>query len=155
MSSHDEYATYRNPLSSRYASDEMLFNFSERKKFTTWRKLWLYLAKASKVFQSSIKKVSSKIKYPSLFQEAGLEITNAQIAELEACVEDVDIRAAEEEERKTKHDVMAHLHIYASQCPLASPIIHLGATSCYIGDNTVYSNFKFKSILEIIYYFSF
>jgi len=105
------------------------------------------------IFQLSIKKAYIKIKYPSLCQEAGLEITNAQIAELEACVEDVDIRAAEEEERKTKHDVMAHLHIYASQCPLASPIIHLGATSCYIGDNTVCIQYNIQKYFRNYYYF--
>lgn len=69
-----------------------------------------------------------------------MDISNAQIAELEAHVEDVDIKAAEEEERRTKHDVMAHLHVFAAQCPLAGPIIHVGATSCYIGDNTVSFN---------------
>ncbi|KZS13963.1 Adenylosuccinate lyase [Daphnia magna] len=112
----DEYSTYRNPLSSRYASDQMSYNFSDRKKFTTWRKLWLYLAKASK--------------------ELGLDVTDVQIAEMESHVDDVNIKAADEEERKIKHDVMAHLHVFATQCPTASPIIHLGATSCYVGDNT-------------------
>lgn len=111
-----EYSTYRNPLSSRYASPEMLYNFSERKKFTTWRKLWVYLARASK--------------------ELGIDITDKQINEMESHVDDVDIKAAEEEEQKTKHDVMAHLHVFAAQCLTASPIIHLGATSCYVGDNT-------------------
>ena len=67
----------------------------------------------------------------------GLAITDAQIQDLEAHVEDIDFKAAEEEERKTRHDVMAHVHVYAAQCPLAGPIIHLGATSCYVGDNTV------------------
>jgi len=110
-----EYSTYRNPLTSRYASDEMLFNFSEKKKFTSWRKLWLYLAKAS--------------------MELGLDISSQQITEMESQVDNVDIKAAEEEEKKTKHDVMAHVHVFATQCPLASPIIHLGATSCYVGDN--------------------
>ena len=66
-----------------------------------------------------------------------MDISNAQIAELESHVEDVDIKAAEAEEKRTKHDVMAHLHVFAAQCPLAGPIIHVGATSCYIGDNTV------------------
>lgn len=66
-----------------------------------------------------------------------MEITDDQIAELESHVEDVDFKAAEEEEKKTRHDVMAHVHVFASQCPTAGPIIHLGATSCYVGDNTV------------------
>ncbi|EFX87648.1 hypothetical protein DAPPUDRAFT_306459 [Daphnia pulex] len=112
----DEYATYRNPLSSRYASDQMSYNFSDRKKFATWRKLWVYLAKASR--------------------DLGLDVTDVQVAEMESHVNDVDIKAADAEERKIKHDVMAHLHVYALQCPTASPIIHLGATSCYVGDNT-------------------
>lgn len=67
----------------------------------------------------------------------GLDVTQEQVDELESHINDVDIKAAEEEEKKTKHDVMAHLHIFAAQCPKASPIIHLGATSCYVGDNTV------------------
>ena len=141
----DEYSTYRNPLTSRYASDEMLYNFSERKKFTTWRKLWVYLAKASKVIRLWTVKTTINscpklcFKYPICLQELGLSISDAQIDELESHVDDVDIKAAEEEERRTKHDVMAHLHVYAAQCPTASPIIHLGATSCYVGDNTVNS----------------
>ena len=107
---------YQSPLSSRYASREMLYNFSNKRKFTTWRKLWIMLAKAEK--------------------ELGLSITDDQIAQLEAHEEDVDLAAAAAEERLTRHDVMAHVHVYAKQCPLAAPIIHLGATSCYVGDNT-------------------
>ncbi|XP_055587601.1 adenylosuccinate lyase [Uranotaenia lowii] len=111
-----EFRGYRSPLSTRYASKEMQYLFSEQHKFSTWRKLWIVLAKAQK--------------------ELGLEITDAQIAELEAHIEDIDFKAAVEEERLTRHDVMAHVHVYAKQCPLAAPIIHLGATSCYVGDNT-------------------
>ncbi|XP_054273236.1 adenylosuccinate lyase [Macrosteles quadrilineatus] len=107
---------YKSPLSSRYASKEMQFLFSEVKKFSTWRKLWIYLAEAEK--------------------ELGLQITDAQIAEMKSHVEDIDFAAAAEEEKLTRHDVMAHVHVFAKACPLAAPIIHLGATSCYVGDNT-------------------
>ncbi|XP_061567027.1 adenylosuccinate lyase [Cololabis saira] len=112
----DEFGKYRSPLVSRYASKEMAFNFSDRKKFTTWRKLWIYLAKAEKGL--------------------GLPITDAQIQEMESHAEDVDFAMAAEEERKLRHDVMAHVHTFAHCCPAAAPIIHLGATSCYVGDNT-------------------
>lgn len=146
----DEYSTYRNPLSSRYASDEMLFNFSEKKKFTTWRKLWVYLAKASKVYHlaSALQLLFTRLTL-CYVQTLGLDISDAQITELESHVDDVDIKAAEEEEKKTKHDVMAHLHVYAAQCPLASPIIHLGATSCYVGDNTVRKLQSFPPLLHL------
>lgn len=90
--------------------------FSDLNKFSTWRKLWIILAKAQK--------------------ELGLDITNQQIAEMEAHVMDVDLKAAAAEEKLTRHDVMAHVHVFAKQCPLAAPIIHLGATSCFVGDNT-------------------
>ncbi|XP_053469474.1 adenylosuccinate lyase [Ictalurus furcatus] len=112
----DEFIKYRSPLVSRYASEEMAFNFSERKKFITWRKLWIYLAKSEKAL--------------------GLSITDAQVSEMEAHVEDIDFAMAAEEERKLRHDVMAHVHTFAYCCPTAAPIIHLGATSCYVGDNT-------------------
>lgn len=72
-----------------------------------------------------------------VFQELGLSITKEQIDEMEAHLEDIDFVAAAEEERKTRHDVMAHVHVFGNQCPKAAPIIHLGATSCYVGDNTV------------------
>lgn len=107
---------YRSPLVSRYASKEMAYNFSDRKKFTTWRKLWLYLAKAEK--------------------DLGLPITEAQVNEMESHLEDIDFVVAAEEEKKLRHDVMAHVHTFAKCCPTAAPIIHLGATSCYVGDNT-------------------
>uniref|UniRef100_A0AAQ5YTY2 Adenylosuccinate lyase n=1 Tax=Amphiprion ocellaris TaxID=80972 RepID=A0AAQ5YTY2_AMPOC len=110
------FMKYRSPLVSRYASKEMAYNFSDRKKFTTWRKLWIYLAKAEKAL--------------------GLLITDAQILEMETHAEEIDFAMAAEEERKLRHDVMAHVHTYAHCCPTAAPIIHLGATSCYVGDNT-------------------
>uniref|UniRef100_A0A3B3RZ92 Adenylosuccinate lyase n=1 Tax=Paramormyrops kingsleyae TaxID=1676925 RepID=A0A3B3RZ92_9TELE len=112
----DEFMKYRSPLVSRYASKEMSYNFSDRKKFTTWRKLWIYLAKAEKAL--------------------GLPITDAQVAEMESHAEDVDFAMAAEEEKRLRHDVMAHVHTFAHCCPTAAPIIHLGATSCYVGDNT-------------------
>ncbi|KAM3959204.1 adenylosuccinate lyase [Aphomia sociella] len=113
---NSEYCNYRSPLSTRYASKEMQYNFSDQKKFSTWRKLWIYLAKAEK--------------------ELGLEITNEQIAELESAIHDIDFAKAAEHEKRVRHDVMAHVHTLAERCPLAAPIIHLGATSCYVGDNT-------------------
>ena len=110
---HDSYVS---PFSTRYASKEMQFVFSEDNKFKTWRKLWISLAKAE--------------------QKQGLPITDAQIAELEAHAGDVNYADAEEQEKKTRHDVMSHVYAYGLQCSLAKPIIHLGATSCYVGDNT-------------------
>lgn len=110
------HCRYQTPLSSRYASVEMAYNFSDEKKFSTWRKLWTYLAKAEK--------------------QLGLNITNEQIQEMEANIKNIDYEKAAEEEKETRHDVMAHVHVYAIQCPQAAPIIHLGATSCYVGDNT-------------------
>ncbi|XP_050058749.1 adenylosuccinate lyase isoform X2 [Aphis gossypii] len=109
------YDTYVSPLSTRYASTEMKYNFSDRKKFTTWRTLWTLLAQAE--------------------QELGLDITNKQLEELRNNIENVDFAAAAEEEKLTRHDIMAHVHTYAACCPTAGPIIHLGATSCDIGDN--------------------
>lgn len=94
----------------------MSFLWSDQKKFSTWRKLWIYLAKAEK--------------------SLGILITDDQIQEMEAHVDTIDFAAAAEEERQTRHDVMAHVHVFAKQCPKAAPIIHLGATSCYVGDNT-------------------
>lgn len=108
--------TYESPLSSRYASDEMLYLFSADKKFTTWRRLWIALARAEK--------------------ELGLNITDEQIAEMEAHIDDIDYDYASLMEKELRHDVMAHVHAYGKACPDAFPIIHLGATSCYVGDNT-------------------
>ncbi|CAH1103523.1 unnamed protein product [Psylliodes chrysocephalus] len=110
------YANYRSPLSTRYASKEMQYNFSDQKKFSTWRKLWINLAKAEK--------------------EMGLNITDEQIQEMENNIYNINFDDAANEERLTRHDVMAHVHVFAKQCPLAAPIIHLGATSCFVGDNT-------------------
>ncbi|KAF2360646.1 Adenylosuccinate lyase [Trinorchestia longiramus] len=112
----DNHNMFVSPLGTRYASPEMSFNFSDNKKFTTWRKLWVWLARAQ--------------------MELGLPVTEEQIKEMEGKVEDIDYDAAAAAERQTRHDVMAHIKTFAAACPLASPIIHLGATSCYVGDNT-------------------
>ena len=108
--------TYESPLSSRYASEEMLYLFSADKKFSTWRKLWVALARAE--------------------MELGLPVTQEQVDELEAHIYDIDYEKAAAWEKKLRHDVMAHVHTYGELCPRAMPIIHLGATSCYVGDNT-------------------
>ena len=108
---------YENPLCVRYASREMQYIFSDDNKFSTWRKLWIALAKAEK--------------------ELGVpNITSAQIAEMEAHVFDIDYEKARDYESRLRHDVMAHVHTFGDACPSARPIIHLGATSCYVGDNT-------------------
>ena len=107
---------YESAFSGRYASPEMQYLFSSDMKFSTWRKLWISLAKAEKAM--------------------GLDITDAQIAELEAHIYDIDYTVAGAYEQKLRHDVMAHIHTYGDLCPNARPIIHLGATSCYVGDNT-------------------
>ncbi len=107
---------YESPLSSRYASDEMQYIFSPDKKFSTWRKLWIALARAE--------------------MELGLPVTQEQIDEMEAHITDIDYDLAAKKERELRHDVMAHIHTFGAQCPKAMPIIHLGATSCYVGDNT-------------------
>ena len=107
---------YISPLSTRYASDEMQYLFSSDYKFKTWRKLWIALAKAE--------------------QALGLHITDAQIEELERFQDDINYEVAEAREKQVRHDVMSHIYAYGKQCPLAEPIIHLGATSCYVGDNT-------------------
>lgn len=109
-------SAYESPLSSRYASDEMLYLFSPDKKFTTWRKLWVALARAE--------------------MELGLPVTREQVDELERHIDDIDYEAAARWEKTLRHDVMAHVHTYGEACPKAMPIIHLGATSCYVGDNT-------------------
>ena len=108
--------TYQSPFSSRYASDEMQYLFSNDMKFTTWRRLWVSLAKAEHAL--------------------GLPVTEEQIEELRQHVDDVNYDVAAERERAVRHDVMAHVYAYGVQCPKAKPIIHLGATSCYVGDNT-------------------
>src|SRR3954466_5480742 len=111
--SHD---IYENPLISRYASREMAMLWGDQRKFSTWRQLWVALAEAE--------------------AELGLPITKQQIAELRAHTNDINFDAAERYERKLRHDVMAHVHAYGDQCPDARRIIHLGATSCYVTDNT-------------------
>ncbi len=107
---------YESPLSSRYASGEMQYIFSPDKKFSTWRRLWVALARAE--------------------MELGLPVTQEQVDELEAHLTDIDYEKAAQWEKKLRHDVMAHVHTYGELCPKAMPIIHLGATSCYVGDNT-------------------
>jgi adenylosuccinate lyase len=111
-----DYQTYENPLGPRYASREMLYNFSAEKKFRTWRRLWVALAEAE--------------------QELGLAITDAQIEQLRAHQDAVNYEVAEARERQVRHDVMAHIYAYGLQCPTAKGIIHLGATSAYVTDNT-------------------
>lgn len=107
---------YESPFCSRYASNEMLYIFSPDNKFKTWKRLWIALARAEK--------------------ELGLNITDEQIAELEKFKDIIDYETATEREKLVRHDVMSHVYAYGEQCPTAKPIIHLGATSCYVGDNT-------------------
>ena len=107
---------YESPLNSRYASKEMKYIFSPDFKFRTWRKLWIALAESEK--------------------ELGLPITDEQIAELKAHADDINYDVAEAREKEVRHDVMSHVYAYGKQCPKAKGIIHLGATSCYVGDNT-------------------
>ena len=107
---------YNTPLNSRYASKEMSYLFSDDKKFLTWRKLWVALAEAEK--------------------DLGLNITLEQIQELKASMEHINYEEAEAKEKEIRHDVMSHVYAYGLQCPEAKGIIHLGATSCYVGDNT-------------------
>lgn len=107
---------YENPLCDRYAGDRMKRIFSPDNKFSTWRKLWVALAESEK--------------------ELGLDITDAQIAEMKAHIDEIDYAAAARYESELRHDVMAHVRTFGDACPSAKPIIHLGATSCYVGDNT-------------------
>lgn len=107
---------YSTPLNSRYASKEMSYIFSDDMKFSTWRKLWLALAEGEK--------------------ELGLNITDEQIEELRSYISDINYEEAIKKEKEVRHDVMSHVYAYGLQCPLAKGIIHLGATSCYVGDNT-------------------
>ncbi len=111
-----EKNTYESPLSARYASKEMKYIFSPDKKFRTWRKLWIALAESE--------------------MELGLPITQEQIDELKAHADDINYDVAQEREKLVRHDVMSHVYAYGVQCPKAKGIIHLGATSCYVGDNT-------------------
>ena len=107
---------YTSPLSERYPSKEMQYLFSPDMKFRTWRKLWIALAEAEK--------------------ELGLAITQEQIDQLKAHAEDINYDVAKAREKEVRHDVMSHVYAYGQQCPDAKGIIHLGATSCYVGDNT-------------------
>jgi len=108
--------TYESPFNSRYASREMQEMFSSDMKFKTWRRLWIALAEAER--------------------ELGLNISQEQIDELKTYMDDINYDVAEKKEKEFRHDVMAHVHAYGEQCPNARGIIHLGATSCYVGDNT-------------------
>ncbi|MDD3885924.1 MAG: adenylosuccinate lyase [Victivallaceae bacterium] len=108
--------TYQNPLTGRYAGPEMSFVWSPQFKHSTWRRLWIKLAECEK--------------------ELGLAITDQQISEMKAHVEDIDFDRVAEKEKELRHDVMSHIHVFGEQCPDAMPIIHLGATSCFVTDNT-------------------
>nr|HPR23711.1 lyase family protein [Bacillota bacterium] len=107
---------YNSPFSQRYSSNEMKYLFSSENKFRTWRRLWVALAEAEK--------------------ELGIKITGAQIDELRSNITNINYAAAEKKEKEVRHDVMAHVYAYGLQCPSAKGIIHLGATSCYVTDNT-------------------
>lgn len=120
--------SYESPLNSRYASSQMQALFSPNKKFRTWRRLWIALAEAEK--------------------ELGLDITDEQINELKRYKDDINYEIAEKIEKEVRHDVMSHVHAYGQQCPKARPIIHLGATSCYVCDNT--DIIIMKDALELI-----
>ncbi len=108
--------TFSNPLTDRYASREIIKNWSPQKKFSTWRRLWLALAKAER--------------------QLGLDISNDQIAEMEAHLDDIDFDLARKKEKELRHDVMSHIFVFGVACPGAKPIIHLGATSCFVTDNS-------------------
>ena len=107
---------YQNPLTTRYAGQEMTENWSAQKKHSTWRRLWLALAKSE--------------------QKLGLNITDQQIAEMENHLDDIDFQDAAKTEKELRHDVMSHVHVFGKACPTAMPVIHLGATSCYVTDNS-------------------
>ena len=111
-----DYNSFLNPLTDRYASKEMSYNWSPQKKPSTWRRLWLALAECEK--------------------ELGLNITDEQLNEMRQHLDDIDFQAVEAVEKDLRHDVMSHIHVFGKQCPAAMPIIHLGATSCYVTDNT-------------------
>ena len=114
--------SYESPLCSRYADEEMRRIFSDRRRFSTWRRLWLLLAESEK--------------------ELGVPISDEQLDELRAHLDDIDFEAAERYEREVRHDVMAHILCFGDCCPAARPILHLGATSCYVGDNTDILNMR-------------
>lgn len=110
------YDRYESPFSTRYASKQMQYIFSADNKFRTWRRLWIALARAE--------------------QKLGLDISDEQIAQMEKYKDDINYEVAEQREKEVRHDVMSHIYAYGQQAPKAKPIIHLGATSCYVGDNT-------------------
>ena len=116
MSDKSAHEIYQTPLNARYASKEMQHLFSDHFKFSTWRKLWIALAESEK--------------------ELGLNITDEQINEMKQHIDDVNYDVAKAREKEVRHDVMSHIYAFGVQCPTAKPIIHLGATSCYVGDNT-------------------
>lgn len=120
--------SYKNPLITRYASKEMSYVFSDENKFSYWRKLWVALAESEK--------------------ELGLDITDEQINEMKKNIYNIDFEMAKNKEKEVRHDVMAHVHTFGNQCPKAKPIIHLGATSAFVGDNT--DILQIKEALEII-----
>ncbi len=122
-----EKLKFEHPLVSRYASKEISFIWSPAKKFSTWRKLWLVLAEVEK--------------------ELGLDISDDQIEEMKNHLTDINFELAEKKEAEFRHDVMAHVHTFGEVCPKAKPIIHLGATSCYVGDNTDIIQMKESLIL--------
>ncbi|KAH8868544.1 Adenylosuccinate lyase [Schistosoma japonicum] len=124
----EEFEEYRNPLTKRYASHEMVCNFSEKRKIILWRQLWIWLAEAQK--------------------ELGFEITDEQIDEMKKQRDSIDFEIAASEEKARRHDVMAHVYTFALACPKASPIIHLGATSCFVGDNA--DLIMFRDALNIL-----
>ncbi len=113
---------YNSPLSERYASKEMQYIFSPDMKFSTWRKLWIALAETEMEL--------------GLSEDGKPVITQEQIDEMKAHVDDINYEVAKEREKLVRHDVMSHVYAYGQQCPKAAGIIHLGATSCYVGDNT-------------------
>ena len=123
---------YENPLCKRYASAEMQRIFSDDSKFSTWRRLWVALAESQK--------------------ELGLNISEDQINEMKAHISDINYETANRIESETRHDVMAHIHAYSEQCPAASPIIHLGATSAYVGDNTdiIVQRYALKQVKKLL-----
>jgi len=123
-----DYNTYQNPLTGRYASKEMSYNWSPQKKHSTWRRLWLALARSEK--------------------ELGLNISDKQLAEMQANLDNINFELAEAKEKELRHDVMSHIHAFGEVCPTAMPIIHLGATSCFVTDNT--ELIQLRDGLEII-----
>ena len=112
----DGYNTYKSPLTDRYAGAEMSYNWSPQRKHSTWRRLWLALAESEK--------------------QLGLNISQEQIDQMKAHLDDIDFEAVAKKEAELRHDVMSHIHVFGAQCPAVMPIIHLGATSCFVTDNT-------------------